>query len=818
MADGTIEIDVKVNAGDLKSEVSGKALAAGKAAGEEIENGVEKGGAKGGKAAGEKVKDGVEKGGAKGGKAAGEEIEAEVEKGARDGAEGAAEELGGIGGKLKGAFAAAGIGAAVGAAAAAMGELAAEAAETEKFMSRLEASAEKNGISAEVMERSYSDLVGVIGETDRAVETANNAFALCGESQEELEGLTVSLTGAFAQFGDSLPIESLAESANETAKVGVVTGNFADALNWVNASTDDWNKALRDHPKAMNAFNAALESGMSAEDAFNAALAKCTSEQERQQLVLETLNALYGESGEKYLQANNALIEYNKSQDRFKQALSDVGTALMPVVSDVTGFAASLLENLAPALETGISKLGEFAQSVIDNVSPVLQEFWENVAPDAEKYFGSLKETADKIGQAFVGLGEQLAPVLDAVRPILEDFAGLIYDIGNKASEVFGEIVPPIIEAAEPIIRDALSKMVKDLRSTFNEMDASWQEFKPKIDEFVTWFKETFVAAIEEALPYISGFVSLLSGIGDTINNTVLPALQTFWDFLNQYIFPVLDYLGDKFWEKFQIVAMVVGIAKDKIQEFASNAKKFFEEDVPNAINRMWEFFNEIPGRIKSALDSSVSNIAGFASSCLSKAKEAGSNFLRGIQDGFNRAVEFVQSIPQRIANAIGNLGGTLVGNGRALMDGLLRGIREAAQNVYDFVSGIAGRIASLKGPIPYDLKLLIPNGKAIMKSLESGLEKGFVPVMANVKGIAGEIADGVGTAALGNKVAASLNGALGVRYNRAYEVSSAVTNSHVVNEGDKYVFNQPIKTPRDVAREIRMAKTYGLAASRARG
>mgnify|MGYP007015035450 CR=1 FL=1 len=58
------------------------------------------------------------------------------------------------------------------------------------------------------------------------------------------------------------------ESANETAKVGQVTGSLADALNWVGIS----------------------------EDAFNEKLAACSSESERNRLIMETLSGAYDEA------------------------------------------------------------------------------------------------------------------------------------------------------------------------------------------------------------------------------------------------------------------------------------------------------------------------------------------------------------------------------------------------------------------------------------------------------------------------------------------------------------------------------------------
>ena len=47
-------------------------------------------------------------------------------------------------------------------------------------------------------------------------------------------------TGIWAKYGDSIPLDGLAESINETANVGTVTGNLADALNWAGINEDDF--------------------------------------------------------------------------------------------------------------------------------------------------------------------------------------------------------------------------------------------------------------------------------------------------------------------------------------------------------------------------------------------------------------------------------------------------------------------------------------------------------------------------------------------------------------------------------------------------
>ena len=98
-------------------------------------------------------------------------------------------------------------------------------------MGKLDTAFTTSGHSAEVGKKTYQELVGVLGETDQAVEAANHLAKLT-DNEKDLQAWTEICTGVYATFGDSLPIEGLTEAANETAKVGQVVGPLADALNW----------------------------------------------------------------------------------------------------------------------------------------------------------------------------------------------------------------------------------------------------------------------------------------------------------------------------------------------------------------------------------------------------------------------------------------------------------------------------------------------------------------------------------------------------------------------------------------------------------
>lgn len=209
--------------------------------------------------------------------------------------------------------------------------------DTMEDMGKLEAGFTSVGHSADTAKDVFYDMVGILGETDTAVE-ASNHLAVLTDSQEELSKWTDIATGVYAKFGDSLPLEGLTEAANETAKTGTVVGQLADALNWAGISEDDFNKKL----------------------------AMTNSEKERATLITETLYDTYLNSAEAYKDVNGELIEARKAQARFNEVMSELGRVLLPVVT-------SFLEQVTPLIETFINNLNE----KLDNVN--WQEFFNTL-------------------------------------------------------------------------------------------------------------------------------------------------------------------------------------------------------------------------------------------------------------------------------------------------------------------------------------------------------------------------------------------------------------------------------------------------------
>lgn len=201
-------------------------------------------------------------------------------------------------------------------------------------MGKVETAFATAGFSAKDAEQTYTDFYAVLGDEGKATEAVSHLGELA-DSQKDLKTWTNIATGVYAKFGDSLPIEGLTEAANETAKTGQLTGVLADALNWVGAS----------------------------EEYFQESLNKCTTEQERQALITDTLNGLYSDASKQYKKTNKDIIAANSAQAQLSLQMAEVGEMAEPVMTKFKLMGAEILKAILPVVDDMIPKFKEFTGS-----------------------------------------------------------------------------------------------------------------------------------------------------------------------------------------------------------------------------------------------------------------------------------------------------------------------------------------------------------------------------------------------------------------------------------------------------------------------
>ena len=195
-----------------------------------------------------------------------------------------------------------------------------------------------SGLSSSAARQAYSDLHAVLGDGGQATEAAQH-LALLADNEKELKTWTDICTGVYATFGEALPVEGLTEAANETAKVGVVTGSMADALNWAGIS----------------------------EDEFNEKLAACTTEQQRQDLIMNTLSGTYKSASDQYKETNKDIIANNKAQEKLTHAFSELGRVGEPILTAIKTKVADMVTAAVPYLESFVAKMKQLRTWIKNN-------------------------------------------------------------------------------------------------------------------------------------------------------------------------------------------------------------------------------------------------------------------------------------------------------------------------------------------------------------------------------------------------------------------------------------------------------------------
>lgn len=460
------------------------------------------------------------------------------------------------------------------------------------------------------------------------------------------------------------------------------------------------------------------------------------------------------------------------------------------IVEDVRTWAATHGEQIDRIVAGGKRLYDEVTKAVSETVSYV-QDVWESadwIDVVATKIEGTIR--------IFSGLVEMIRGVVQLTAGILTGDWGKVWD-GVKA------IVEGALDATIGLIDNLVGGLVELLGGNWQEIKDSardtwlgvvgwferagqwisnalaWAEALPgKVGAWFGSIKDGIVTKLNEAVTWVTG---LPDRIGQGLSSLATKAKEWFdkgvegikwaltdglqWAIAWAVVLPyklveagadlgarMIEWLGNAWqtakdtavakttelldWAK-GVPGQIVEAVSDlnaKIGEWASTAWQNAKDTASRKGQELIDWSLGLPGRIIDAVSSLNAKIGEWARNAWQRAKD-------GAEEKGRELIQWTKDLPGRIASEIGDLGSKLVQAGKELINGLLRGIKESTQDVFNFVSGIADKIAALKGPLPYDRKLLVPAGQAIMHGLLSGLRSQEDELFGYVAGLGDRMA-----------------------------------------------------------------------------
>lgn len=338
-------------------------------------------------------------------------------------------------------------------------------------MGKLDTAFVTNGHSSEAAKKTYQDLQAVLGDTDVSVEAANH-LAVMTDNEKDLQTWTDICTGVFTTFGDSLPIEGLTEAANETAKVGQVTGPLADALNWAGISEDEFNKKL----------------------------AACSTEQERQKLIMDTLNGTYKKASDQYKETNKDVMNANRANEALTSAFAELGRVGEPILTAIKEKVAEFVQVGVPLLESFIQKVKDLKEWITDNKSTI--NTWVSVILGASVAIGAFL--------LILNWGKIMTAAASAIKAVR--LAMLALNTAMLANPI-GLIVALIAGLVAAFI------YLWNTNEGFRKFWISlWEKIKSASGSAVSWIKDKFNGLKDAVAKVKDTFGNIKNAITDKIN------------------------------------------------------------------------------------------------------------------------------------------------------------------------------------------------------------------------------------------------------------------------------------------------------------
>lgn len=280
-------------------------------------------------------------------------------------------------------------------------------------LSRLETNAQQAGIGLDATSDALTQFNRVSGDTDASVEALSNLL-MAGATESNLQRAIENLAGAAIAFPDTLKIESLADSLQETIATGEATGQFAELLDRLGVSTERFNAQIgqtQDQSVRLNmALDALANEGMA--DYYNA-----------------------------WITGNEELTKNKDATLELQTSLAELATALTPIVTMVTGFATKLLEwfnDIGPGGQAAIiTILGLVAAispiaGMISNVGGAVDQLTRL----ADKFAGGV---GDKVYLTFAKWALIIMAVVAAVAALIA-MINVLIGKGGEANQVLSRL------------------------------------------------------------------------------------------------------------------------------------------------------------------------------------------------------------------------------------------------------------------------------------------------------------------------------------------------------------------------------------------
>ena len=445
-------------------------------------------------------------------------------------------------------------------------------AETEEFrgeLAMLEATANTTGTGFDKASEKLKEIATITKDTGAGVEAVNNLMS-AGFKGENLDKLTEQLLGASIKWKDTLKMEGLADGLQETLATGSAVGPFSELLE---------------------------RSGQNL-DTFNEGLAKCTTEAQKQNYVLQELSKLgLTDVLDEYKEQNKYMLMNSEASYSMQESMVAMAEKVEPVIATV---------------KSGVADLFSTLLGMGGNIS------FEPLAEKISSGFGLIKKVMT--GEMSVG------------------------ELMTMGSEWIKSLGDGLVDKIPDLISKGLDMVVK--------FTGTLRENMPKLIQSGLEFIQNLVKGLMNALPdLIAKFPIIVSNIANVINDNAPTILKAGFNIIVSIVKGIINAIPTLVANIPKIITAIVDVwsafnwlnlgktAITKLGSGITSAKALAQKGAKAVFDAVWNGVKSLPDKMKTigsdlvkGLWNGIKNMSGWI---IDKVQGFGGDVLGGIKDFF---------------------------------------------------------------------------------------------------------------------------------------------------------------------------------------
>lgn len=474
-------------------------------------------------------------------------------------------------------------------------------------LAKLEQGAATSGNSFSAMKDQLTNLTALTGESDSSIEALSNLMS-AGFSDSQITSAVDALSGAVVKFPDTLKIESLSDSLQETIATGAGTGQFAELIERSGDSLDD----------------------------FNAGLEACGSEAERQEYALNYL----AESGlakvnEEYTKSHKALLDYEKAEQAVTDANSKLAESAMPIAASFKNGYAGIISAFANVIN-GTNQNGAALTQKIN-------EFATNIATNVTQYAPQFILAVNTVILAIIS---NLPTLLQAILPpLLTGFNTLISGLIS--------MIPTML----PILLSGFTSLFGSMITAVNQIGAQLMPMLPVIvTQIGTTLLENLPVLLNGALQMFQGLLQALTQVSDLLMPMLPELITNLCDTLIANLPAIISTGFDLLVSLIEGITNAIPALMEKVPEIIDGLVGGFTDNIDKLVKAGFELIKSLATGLPRAIPNILVAIPEIITSIVSAFMEndwlqLGIDIIKGLGNGLIDGVNVIWEKIKEMAN-----------------------------------------------------------------------------------------------------------------------------------------------------------------------